>query len=351
MKQGRTLQEVAAELARQRESKRDFVVSAGAMRLSEDASRFSLLRADDADRNESFGMTGLFHRQLGSALGIPSKYYDKMQQELPALLAENVNGWLGARDSRQTIRTLDGNARAFLSDRYRRIDNYEIASATLPIIAEMPDVRIESCEITENRMYLKAVNRRLEAEVVPGDIVQAGIMISNSEVGLGSVSVMPLVYRLVCLNGMVVNDLGQKKYHIGREQEGTWELFSDEALEADDQAFMLKLRDIVRGATEVARFETIVGRLREAAGVRITGCVPEVVELAADQFGFNKTEADGILQHLITGGDLSLYGLSNAVTRASQNAESYDRATMLESAGWRIATMPGDTWNAINNGR
>lgn len=176
-------------------------------------------------------------------------------------------------------------------------------------------------------------------------------MISNSEVGLGSVSVMPLVLRLVCANGMVINDLGQKKYHIGRELENSWELFSDEALAADDQAFMLKLRDIVRGATEAARFETIVDRLREAAGVRITGRVPEVVELAASQFGFNKTESDDILQHLITGGDLSLYGLSNAVTRASQDSESYDRATALESAGWQIATMPRDTWNAINNGR
>jgi hypothetical protein len=351
MKRGRTLQEVAAELARQEESKRDFIVGAGAMRLGEAASRFTLRHADDAGRNESFGMTGLFHRQLGSVLGIPSKYYDKMQKELPSLLSDNVNGWLGTRDSRHTIRTLDGNARAFLSDRYRRIDNYEIASATLPIIAEMDGVQIESCEITESRMYLKAVNRRLEAEVVPGDIVQAGIMISNSEVGLGSVSVMPLVYRLVCSNGMVVNDLGQKKYHIGREQGGAWELFSDEAIEADDQAFLLKLRDIVRGAAEAARFETVVGRLREAAGVRITGRVPEVVELAAEQFGFNKNEADGILQHLITGGDLSLYGLSSAVTRASQDTESYDRATALESAGWQIATMPRDTWIAINGGR
>ena len=68
-----------------------------------------------------------------------------------------MNGWLETRDSRQTIRTLDGNARAFLSDRYRRIDNYEIATATLPVIGEMEGVRIESCEITENRMYLKAV--------------------------------------------------------------------------------------------------------------------------------------------------------------------------------------------------
>ncbi|MEG2187118.1 MAG: DUF932 domain-containing protein [Clostridia bacterium] len=380
MKQGRTLQEVATELARQRESKRDFIVDTGAIEVTEDAGRLLLHHADDGLLDEQFGMTDLFHRQLGSSLGIPSKYYDKMQVELPSLLSQNVNGWLRTRDSRQTIRTLDGSARAFLSDRYRRIDNYEIATATLPILAEMDGVMIESAEITENRMYLKAVNKRLEAEVVPGDVVQAGVLISNSEVGLGSVSVMPLVYRLVCLNGMVICDYGQKKYHIGRrpsppfggagyaavdgfavssplaaslplgEQETTWELFSDDTLAADDQAFMLKLRDIVRGATEAARFETIVDKLRQATGIPILGHIPKVVELTAEQYGLNKTEANGILQHLITGGDLSLYGLSNAVTRASQDSDSYDRATLMESAGWRIATMPADQWHTINEG-
>ena len=51
-----------------------------------------------------------------------------------------------------------------------------------------------SCEVTENRLYLKVVNHRLEMEVRKGDIVQAGVMISNSEVGLGAVSIQPLVY-------------------------------------------------------------------------------------------------------------------------------------------------------------
>lgn len=351
MKQGRTLQEVAVELERQSRSKRDFIVHAGAIRVNDDASALSLLHADGDDLNERFGMTGLFHRQLGSALGIPSKYYDKMQRELPSLLAGNVNGWLETRDSRQTIRTLDGNARAFLSDRYRRIDNYEIATATLPIIGEMEGVRIESCEITENRMYLKAVNSRLEAEVMLGDVVQAGILISNSEVGLGSVSIMPLVYRLVCSNGLIVNDLGQKRYHIGREQESVWELFSSETIEADDKAFMLKLCDTVRGVVEEARFQRVVDKLREAVGVRITGSVPKVIELTGERFGLNHTEQDGILQHLISGGDLSMYGLSNAITRASQDSESYDRATALESIGWQVITMPPDAWFNLNETR
>jgi hypothetical protein len=175
-------------------------------------------------------------------------------------------------------------------------------------------------------------------------------MISNSEVGLGSVTVMPLVYRLVCLNGMIVNDYGQRKYHIGREIEETWELFSDATLEAEDTAFMLKLVDIVRTAVDEAKFGMVVDKLREAAKVKITAHIPQVVELTAKQYGFTKTEETDILQHLITGGDLSLYGLSSAVTRASQDVPDYDRATALEGAGWQIATMPREMWSAINEG-
>jgi hypothetical protein len=298
----------------------------------------------------SFGMSGLFERQLGAALSIPAKYYDKMREEYPDLLSHNVNGWFERAPSKHTVRTLDGTARAFLSDRYRRIDNYDIAQAALPVIGEMDGARVESCEVTENRMYLKVVNTRLTAEVVKGDIVQAGIVISNSEVGLGSVSVMPLVFRLVCLNGMVVNDLGKRKYHIGRENEEAWDLYSDETLQADDAAFMLKLADIVRTAVDEARFSIVVDKLREAADARITGYVPEVVELTARQYGMSKGEETDILQHLIAGGDLSLYGLSGAITRASQDVSDYDRATALEGLGWDIATMSREQWRTVNGG-
>ena len=59
------------------------------------------------------------------------------------------------------IRTLDGTARAFLSDRYRRIDNYEIATTVFPIIGAMEGASIESCELTDSRMYIKVVNPRI----------------------------------------------------------------------------------------------------------------------------------------------------------------------------------------------
>lgn len=71
--------------------------------------------------------------------------------------------------------------------------------------------RIASCEVTEGNLYLKVINKAIRAEVKPGDVVQAGFVVSNSEVGLGSLRVEPLVYRLVCSNGLIVNDYGQKE--------------------------------------------------------------------------------------------------------------------------------------------
>jgi len=284
MKKGKTLQQLTEELKHQASAKRDFLMNSRAMSVSNDAESFSIFRTTQSgDESLSFGMTGLFHRQLGASLKIPAKYYDLMQTDYPELLSQNINGWFAKEPVKHTVRTLGGTARAFLSDRYRRIDNIDVAQAVLPIIAEIPGARVDSTEITENRMYLKVINPRLEAEVSKGDVVQAGIVISNSEVGLGSVSVMPLVYRLVCLNGMIVNDMGQRKYHIGRENDEAWELYGDETLAADDAAFMMKLADVVRTAVDEAKFALIVDKLREAADAKITAHVPDVVELTSKQ--------------------------------------------------------------------
>lgn len=352
MKTGRSLQEVMLELDRQNKAKKDYIGSAQALRLYEDGQTFEI---GSMGKARQFGTTRLFHRQVASALGIPAKYYDLMQSRKPELLAQNVNAWFGDRENSYMIRTMDYGAgrmaRALLSDRYRRIDNMEIASAVLPLFAGSDQYEVVSSEVTENRLYLKIVNRRMEMAVVPGDIVQAGVMISNSEVGLGSVSVQPLVYRLVCTNGMVVNDMGERKNHVGRAAKAvddSFHIYSDETMEAEDKAFLLKLRDVTLAAIEESRFAQVVGRLKEAAGIPITGKVTEVVELTARTYGINSDEQDSVLQHLIAGGDLSQYGLSNAITRASQDVESYDRATTLEGIGWQVAAMPAAQWKELN---
>lgn len=353
MKTGRNLNEVMMELDRQNKAKKDYIGPAQAFRLHEDGQTFEIGHA--TGDGERFGTTRLFHRQVASALNIPAKYYDLMQAQKPELLAENVNTWFSDRDGSYMVRSMDYGggrmARALLSERYRRIDNMEVAAAILPLFAGQGQYEVVSSEVTENRLYLKIVNHRLEMAVVPGDYVQAGVVISNSEVGLGSVSVQPLVYRLVCTNGMIVNDMGERKNHVGRAAkavEDSFHIYSDETIEAEDKAFLLKLRDVTMAAIEEGRFAQVVGRLKEAAGIPITGSVPGVVELTGKTYGLNQDEQDGILNYLISGGDLSQYGLSNAITRASQDVENYDRATALEGIGWQVAAMSVAQWKEMN---
>lgn len=352
MKKGITLNELAVEIARQKNAMADYMVEPSKLQMDiiDDDLKIRVLDNDGNDRINPLDIGVYAHRQMASYLSIPQAYYDLMMDKNPKLLGINVNDWLGQSADRRMLRTLDGEARAFLSDRYKRIDNYDIAQVTLPIISQIPDVQIVSCNLTPGKMYIKAINPRLFENVVPGDTVQAGIIISNSEVGLGAVNIQPLVYRLVCENGMVVNDAVTRKTHLGPTiSEDNIFYYSKETVEADDKAFILKIQDTVRAAVDEAKFRMVVEQMRTAKEARMnTANVTEFVRLASRNFGITESEEKGVLQHLIEGNDLSLYGLSNAVTRYSQDVDSYDRATDLEGIGYKILTMPTKQWNRIN---
>ena len=351
MKEGKTLQELAAELERQQLAKKDLIVSTGVLSMDSRDDGGIALNVMGGQMIQHYDVGEIAHRQIGQFLKIPATYYDRMRREYPQLLTLNANGWFAQMpQAKRMLRTLDGTARALLSDRYRRIDNFEVASAVLPIISRMEGAGVESCELTDSRMYLKVVNPRVTAEIKKGDIVQAGVLISNSEVGMGSVTVSPLIYRLVCSNGMIAEDGKLRKYHVGRANESRedFSIYRNETIEADDKAFLMKLEDSVKAAVDQARFAAIVDKLRESTEATFQPQqVQQVVELASKEYGFTDSESSGILGHLAAGGDLSLYGLANAVTRQAQDVASYDRSTELEAAGYRIITMAPSLWRSL----
>ncbi len=347
MKQGRTLQELAIEIDRQARTKKDFLVDTSEMSVvpNDNGVTFSV-----RGMMSGFGINDIAHSQIGQHLEIPARYYERMRTESPELLSQNINHWLHNRaPERRMLRTLDGNLRAFLSAKYRRIDNMEIAETVLPIISRMEGAKVESCQITEQKMYIKVVNPRITTEVRKGDIVQAGIVISNSEVGMGSVSISPLIYRLVCSNGMIAAQQVRKN-HVGRlnDADVDMSIFRDETIEADDRAFLMKVQDAVNAAVDQTVFEKIVQQMRDATEAKIEAAtVPKVVELASKQFHISQFESEGVLGHLIGGGDLSLYGMANAVTRYAQDVNSYDRSTELEQIGYSILTVAPTIWRGI----
>lgn len=342
MKQGRSLQALGAELQRQRNARQDFVADTRYMDFKAD-SNGSSITLNLKGNHQVFGLDELAHQQIASRLQIPYRYYQKMQVEQPKLLQDNVNTWFHHAPERRMVRTLDGRIRAFLSDRYRRLDNLELCAAVLPIINEMKGAEIHSCEVTPTHMYLKVINKKMKAEVTVGDVVQAGFVISNSEVGLGSVKVEPLVYRLVCKNGMISKDYAQRKYHVGRqvdEGDSAYELYSDETLRADDHAFFMKCQDTVRVAVDEAKFMMTVNKMREAMDIPMISDPVKDVQKLADKFQLTQNEQGDIVRQLFMGKDTSRYGVLNAITAASQLSKSYERATDLERIGGEILAMP-----------
>jgi hypothetical protein len=305
----------------------------------------------DAKESEGeYGVTDLARRQLADKLKIPFVYFERMRTEQRSLLDRNVNTWLAHDGERRMIRTLDGKVRAVLSDRYRRLDNYDLAENVLPILQRLEGARFESVELTETRMYLKVVTPRVEFEVSPGDVVQAGIVITNSEVGQGTLSVQPLVYRLICRNGLIASDHALRKTHVGRTVQGESDVvtvFRDDTLAADDKAFFLKVRDVVEAAVSEATFRQVAQKMLKTRGIRLTGDPVKAVEVLANRYSLNESERSGVLRHLIEEGDLSAYGLVNAVTHFSQDVDDYDRATEFEALGGRLIELSSGEWRGV----
>ena len=341
MKAGEKLSEIAERLEKQVLSKRDFVAPTRQLEIREDG---AALRVNGKG---TFPLRELAHQQIAQRVEIPQKYYDRMRKEAPALLARNVNHWFQSEPEARMVRTLDGEARAFLSRKYRPLDNVDMAEAILPVLAGTPGLRIESAALTDSRLYIKAISERVTFEVRKGDIVQAGIVVSNSEVGLGSVKVEPLIFRLACLNGMISQDYSLSKYHVGRGHDGgdlAEDFFRDETRLADDRAFWLKAQDTVRGALSSDVFGKIAGKLQKSTEKPIEGDVVEVVERVQARYQLTEQERGGVLSHLIKGGDLTQYGLIQAITATSQEVKDYDRATELERLGGVVLELPGSEW-------
>jgi len=354
MKKGLSLTELAAEIDRRAAAKKDMIVPAKHMEMATDGKHLVI-----ANR-ESFGVNKIAHEQLATAVEIPKKYYDRMLKDAPELLARNVNEWLHRQDDKRMVRTLFGDVRALLSDRYRPLENEDLAQATLPVLLEL-GLDVMSSQITDSRLYIKAVDPKVTRELQAkggafGDgqhnivrVLAPAITISNSEVGQGAMSVLGGVYDGFCSNLATFGERSTRKYHVGARHEigeETYALLSEETRRKTDVATWAQVADVVRGAFNRAHFDSLCDKIAETQNDKITDPV-EVVRLTSSRFSLTETVGKAILQHLVEGADLSRFGLYNAVTRAAQDVDDYDDATAMERIGAQIIELPRNQWQEI----
>src|SRR5262245_57503208 len=364
MKTGTTVLELATEILRQARSKRDYVAPTTALRYAPPpvtsdgpGGEGEALILEGAGQ---YAITPHAHTQLAEHLGIPKRYYDRMRQERTELLATNINTWLAAKPERRLGRTLDGQVRAFLSDKYRPLDHTDLAEAVLPVLQGL-EVEIVSCAITDTRLYLKAVDRRIATDIPTGarlgeghvwfDTLSPAIVISNSEVGAGALNIEAGVWTKLCTNLAIAARRSMKKYHLGGRLDmgaDLTALLSDRTRRLTDAALWAQVRDVVAGEFARARFDAMVEDVCGTTERRIAGDPVQVVEVTAKRFELTDPERGSILNALIEAGDLSQYGLHAAVTRYSQRDDvEYTRAIELERLGGAILDLSPRDWQVL----
>ena len=349
MRQQLELQDFAQKIKHNRFNKHDFVADTRSLRIEHIAKGDVRLALPAIDNR--YEINNHAHGQIASRLKLYKRDYDRLLQDHPDLLAHLVTNLFNREPERRMIRTLDGTARGFLSDKFRTdMDNYDVAEAALPILEAVPDMNILSLGVTDTRMYIKAQFPRLRGDVKVGDIVTGGVVISNSEVGSGALNIEALIYKLSCLNGMISGSL-VRKFHVGAKQgvsDDAYEVLSQATRDKSAEAMRAIITDVVRAATDEAKFQERLVKLRDASEQRVDGDVPKAIEVLGNKLNLNQEEQSGVLTRLIEGGDLSRWGIANAVTRAASDIDDYDRATELERAGGEVINLSPRDWTEVS---
>ena len=362
-REGKNIVELAQEILRQAMDNEDFVVPVEKLTMAAETDKgVPTLVLAQKGNDMAFPTNDIADEQIAEYTNIPVGYYRRMAKDAPALLATNVNRWIGDKgDDKRMVRTLDGKVRAFLSDRYRTLENVDLAQQIIPVI-QARNLLVISAEITERRMYIKAVDRSIERDVPTGrkmgdgshvffDTVSPGITVGNSEVGSGALSVERTVYTRVCTNLAMIGKV-LRKNHVGGRVTADDEVFAmltDETKRLTDEAAWKQVRDVVAAAIDATAFEAHVTKLARAVDDTIEAPqVERTIQRVAKSFKLTEMERTGVLADLIKGADLTRYGLHSAVTRFSQEkANNYDRATELERMGGDIIDLSPAAWREL----
>lgn len=163
-------------------------------------------------------------------------------------------------DIRVLARSVNGQLRGWLSDRYRRLDSRPLVEALATEAQAIGAIPVDGTA-TETRVAMKVIIPEI-VEPVPGEFLLYGGEWSTSDYGNGTNSFRAFALRAACLNGMTRENLLRQVHLGGRLAEEI--AFSERTYQLDTDASVSALRDIVRGALGPAGRESLTEKIQAA---------------------------------------------------------------------------------------
>lgn len=360
-----TIEELSQRVRVDAERKRDFIAPTTQANVFNGGTNIVL---SDGYTNYDGIFSDNARRQLGTHLGIPSQYIEKLQARgMDELVDTNFNQLLHSPVEKATdrlFRTYDnGSGRDSYENVFRSIhsrsfltfDYVDLMDGVAPVlhqIADKQELKFISTGLTDNKLYMKIAFPNMQLEVRSkqvNDIVECGVIISNSETGHGSIIVSQFIHRLVCLNGMTVNDAGTRRRHVGSANARGELDYQSDTLISMKQTLTKQLRDHVLDCVDHDKFRATVARFNESAQDELDSSVePEdAIESVGKKFSMSDSEVKQAKRSLLEVGDYSRWGFANAVTNIASKSEDYDRATELQELGGNIINLNTRQWKRV----
>lgn len=224
-------------------------------------------------------------------------------------------------DKEWWVRSKDGKCRAFMSDRYGIYDNdfisdilYEnFGNRNVDVVGQSFSDSYMNCRIRLLDSYYNAGTKQKD------DPLYMGIHITNSEIGLSSISMSLVVYRLVCTNGLIREEKSQilRQKHIGNGIESR-----DEIAERLTLAFEYAEKN-GRGMMEEfseTQHETIEMPM-------------ENIQYLSRSRGYSQKFTESVEQNFLEEKNNTRYGLINAFTASARNLNFEQRLDVEKFAG------------------
>jgi hypothetical protein len=262
--------------------------------------------ADGADMNP---FSDLAMSQFCAKLNIPVRYFRRLPDDLKIALGNHDLRRL--QGTRFFIRGKSGWIRAFLSADYVAYNNREIGETVEALLAK-GDVTVKDFVLEETNMFLKIISEEIW-DVESG--LKAGILIGNSEVGMGSVSVEPFVFRKPCTNDLIVSrDKSFRHAHIHL----TAHELTRRMAEAVSEGFRVasSVLDVFLKAREEP-IEDPLAAIRKIAEAR----------------QFSQKLTDELVSSYLVEPEANRFGVINAFTNAAQKLGPLQRIEMERFAG------------------
>ena len=204
--------------------------------------------------------------QVAEKAGVPGAYLTELTTNAKPWQAELAAHVLdqhfrqGNPDARFLARSVSGELRGFLSDRYRRLDSRPLLDAFAEACGAVGAVPVEGT-VTDTRLSLKAF-LPMVFEPIENEVMCLGIDWSNSDFGNGKHAVRAMIWRLWCTNKATCED-ALAQVHLGGRLGDDIE-FSQKTYELDTRTSVSALRDTVKGLLGPAKVNTLLETIKSA---------------------------------------------------------------------------------------